>query len=128
MSVVVGFIPTPVGFAALGAASAEAGRRGGPLVVANIVRPGDDGDVRHARPDQLEEARERLRRSAPVRVDVRQVSTEGSIADALVRLVDEERAELLVIGIRRGEGEMRHLIGTTAQRLLVDAACDVLVV
>lgn len=127
MTVVVGFIPTPVGFAALDAALAEARRRGGPLIVVNAVRDEDADDVRHARPDQLEIARERLR-GAPVRVDVRQVHAQKDAADALIAAAAEERAELVVVGIRREREVARHILGTTAHRLLIDAPCDVLVV
>lgn len=127
MSVVVGFIPTPVGYAALDAAVAETERRGGPLIVVNVTRDGDDEDPRHARPDQLEIAHERLHR-APVRVDVRQERAEHDIAEALVRVASDERAELLVIGLRRERELARHMLGVTAQKLLLDAPCDVLVV
>lgn len=127
MTVVVGFIPTPIGFAALDAAAAEAEHRGGPLLVVNIVRDGDDGDPRHALPDQLEIAHERMHR-APVRVEVRQQRAEHDIAEALVHEATVEGAELLVIGIRREREVARHVLGATAQKLLLDAPCDVLVV
>lgn len=127
MTVVVGFIPTPVGFAALDAAREEAERRGGPLIVVNVVREGDEGDPRHADEQQFEIAHERTRR-AGVRVDVRQERAEHDIAEALERVVREEDADLLVIGIRREREVARHLIGTTAQKLLLAVPCDVLVV
>lgn len=127
MTVVVGFIPTPVGFAALEAALAETRRRGGPLIVVNVVRGGDADDVRHARPDQLEIARERLR-GAPVRVEVRQTRAENDVAEALIAAATQERAELLVVGVRREREVARHILGATSHRLLVDAPCDVLVV
>lgn len=127
MSVVVGFIPTPVGFAALECAQAQAARRGGPLIVVNIVRDGDDGDPRHALEAQLEVVHERTRH-CDVRVDVRQERAEFGIAEALVEVVEQESAELLVIGIRREREVARHLLGATAQKLLIDAPCDVLVV
>lgn len=127
MTVVVGFIPTPVGFAALDASLDEARRRGGPLIVVNVVRDGDEDDPRHASPEQLEMAQDRLR-SAPVRVDVRQVRAELGIAGVLLDIAETERADLLVIGIRREREHTRQFLGFTAQKLLVDAACDVLVV
>lgn len=127
MTVVVGFIPTPIGFAALDAAREEAELRGGPLVVLNVVREGDEDDPRHAGPDQLDQAQERLHR-AGVRVEVRQVRAEHDIVSELLAAVTAERAELLVIGIRREREVARHLIGTTAQKLLLDCPCDVLVV
>lgn len=127
MTVIVGFIPTPIGHAALDAAVAEARDRGGPLLVVNIIRDGDEGDPRHARQDQLDAAQERLH-GAPVRVEIRQRRAEHDIAEALIDEATAEDADLLVIGIRREREVARHVLGATAQRLLLDAPCDVLVV
>lgn len=127
MAVVVGFIPTEVGYRALDAARDAAEQRGGPLIVVNVVREGVSEDPRHADDLQLETALERLRRSA-VRVQVRQEHTEDDIADALLKVVDEERAELLVLGIRRQNDLARHLLGLTVQKLLLAARSEVLVV
>lgn len=127
MAVVVGFIPTEVGYAALSAARVEAERRGGPLVVVNVIREGVQDDPRHADSVALEAAIEPLRRS-PVRVQVRQEHTRDDIADVLLRVVDEERAELLVIANRREASLGRHLLGLTIQKLILSANSEVLVV
>ena len=127
MTVVVGYIPTPIGRAALDAARTEAERRSRPLIVVNVVRTGDAADPRHADESQLEDVRSRMR-GARVRVDVRTVEVEHDIADALLDVVEEEDAGLLVIGIRRHREVARHLIGATSQKLLLDAPCDVLVI
>lgn len=127
MAVVVGFIPTEVGFKALDAAQEEAQRRGGPLVVVNVLRDGVTEDPRHADEQQLEIARDQLRR-ATVRVEFRQEHTEDDIADVLLRVVEEERAELLVLGVRRHQDLARHLLGLTVQKLLISADSEVLVV
>lgn len=127
MAVVVGFIPTPVGFEALDSARTAAEERGGPLIVLNVVRQGDEQDPRHASEGDLDAAGDRLRGSA-VRVDIRQESSEDDIADVLLDTVEKEKAELLVIGLRRERDVARHLLGVTLQKLLLSAPCDVLVV
>ncbi|EYT50986.1 universal stress protein [Brachybacterium muris] len=127
MAVVVGFIPTEVGYKALDAARDAAEQRGGPLILVNVVREGVDEDPRHADDLQLETALDRLRRSA-VRVQVRQERTEDDIADVLLKVVEEEKAELLVLGIRRQNDLARHLLGLTVQKLLLSARSEVLVV
>lgn len=127
MAVVVGFIPTEVGYKALDAARDAAEQRGGPLILVNVVREGVEADPRHADDLQLETALDRLRRSA-VRVQVRQERTEDDIADVLLKVVEEERAELLVLGIRRQNDLARHLLGLTVQKLLLSARSEVLVV
>ena len=127
MAVVVGFIPTEVGFKALTAAREEAEQRGGPLVVVNVLRAGVEEDPRHADDQQLEIARDQLRR-ATVRVAFRQETTEDDIADVLLQVVEEERAELLVLGVRRQNDLARQLLGLTVQKLLLSSPRDVLVV
>lgn len=127
MAVVVGFIPTEVGFAALDAALQAAEARGGPLIVVNVVHPYAEDDPRHADAGQLETASEHLRRAA-VRVDIRQEETDEEFADLLLRIGEEENADLMVLGIRREKDIARHLLGITAQRVLLSAPCDVLVV
>ena len=127
MAVVVGFIPTEVGFAALAAARQEAEQRGGPLIVVNVLREGVDEDPRHANEQQLEIARDELR-GATVRVAFRQESVDDDIADVLLRVVTEEKAELLVLGVRRQRELARHLLGLTVQKLLLSAPCEVRVV
>ncbi|MFC7375168.1 universal stress protein [Brachybacterium sp. GCM10030268] len=127
MAVVVGFIPTDVGFKALAAAREQAELRGGPLIVVNVVREGVTEDPRHADDQQLEIARDQLRQ-APVRVEIRQERTEEDIAEVLLTVVEEEKAELLVLGIRRQKDLARHLLGLTVQKLLLSAPSEVLVV
>ena len=127
MAVVVGFIPTEVGFKALAAAREEAEQRGGPLVVVNVLRARIEEDPRHADEQQLEIARDELRRTT-VRVAFRQETTEDDIADVLLQVVEEERAELLVLGVRRQNDLARHLLGLTVQKLLLSSPSDVLVV
>ena len=127
MAVVVGFIPTDVGFKALDAAREEAELRGGPLVVVNVVRDGVDDDPRHADDGELDVVSDRLR-GAMVRVEMRQQRTDDDIADVLLDVVDSEQAELLVLGLRRQTDLARHLMGLTVQKLLLSAHSEVLVV
>src|SRR5699024_5978734 len=100
MAVVVGFIPTEVGFKALTAAREEAEQRGGPLIVVNVLREGITEDPRHANEQHREIARDHLRGSS-VRIEFRQETTEDDIADVLLDVVEAENAELLVLGVRR---------------------------
>ncbi|MDN5600891.1 MAG: universal stress protein [Brachybacterium sp.] len=127
MAVVVGFIPTEVGFKALAAAREEAEQRGGPLIIVNVLREGISEDPRHANDQHREIARDLLRGSA-VRVEFRQESTQDDIADVLLDMVEAEDAELLVLGVRRQQDLARHLLGLTVQKLLLSANSEVLVV
>jgi nucleotide-binding universal stress UspA family protein len=92
-----------------------------------VLRDGVDEDPRHADEQQLEIARDQLRR-ATVRVAFRQETAEDDIADVLLQVVEEEKAELLVLGVRRQNDLARHLLGLTVQKLLLSSPSDVLVV
>ncbi|ATG51150.1 universal stress protein [Brachybacterium vulturis] len=127
MAVVVGFIPTEVGFKALSAARDEAEQRGGPLIIVNVQREGISVDPRHANEQHREIARDLLRGTS-VRVEFRQETTEYDIADVLLDVTEAEEAELLVLGVRRQQDLARHLLGLTVQKLLLSSNSEVLVV
>lgn len=127
MSVVVGFIPTEVGQAALLAAREQAELRGAPLVVVNVQLTEAPDDPRNAAPSDLEAAQDLLR-DAAVRVEVLQEEAHEDIADTLLDVTARKDAELLVLGNRHGPSVGRPLLGLTLQRLLLDAECEVLVV
>lgn len=127
MAVVVGFIPTEVGYKALAAARAEAEQRGGPLIIVNVMREGITDDPRHANEQHREIARDHLR-GTTVRVEFREETTEDDIADVLLDVVEAESAELLVLGVRRQQDLARHLLGLTVQKLLLSSNSEVLVV
>jgi nucleotide-binding universal stress UspA family protein len=60
------------------------------------------------------------------RVEIR--TTVGDPAAVLVEVVREVDADLLVVGRRGGDFVARTLLGSTAQRVVQQAPCDVLVV
>lgn len=126
MSVVVGYVSTPEGEAALAAGLAEAERRGVPLVVVLSDR-GRFGAAVGATDDEADELRERLA-DAPVDVEVRVTTRGRDVAEDIVEAADEVHAELIVVGLRRRTPMAKLLLGSNAQRILLDAACPVLAV
>lgn len=129
-TVVVGFVPKPEGEAALEAAIAEVGLRGGRIVLVSAQRR-DEGDPAWvARTESLlASARQRLD-AAGIDYAVHQSLTdgEGDAADDLVQTAREHDATLIVIGIRRRSATGKLILGTQAQRILLDAPCPVLAV
>lgn len=124
MPIVAGFIPTAEGRAALEAAIREAERRETKLaVMVHSARGSDTTDVE----DAVEEARERLEASE-VAHEVRLVQRGEDVADDLIRMVEENDAELIVIGLRRRSPVGKLILGSNAQRILLDAPCPVLAV
>jgi nucleotide-binding universal stress UspA family protein len=127
MTIVVGYVPTPEGEAALTAAISEARLREEPLHVVNTSRGDSLVDSRFATGDALAEVRRRLDESGVVyEVDQHVGSHEAS--EEVVDLADRIRASLIVIGLRRRTPTGKLLTGSQAQRILLHANCPVLAV
>lgn len=122
--IVVGFIATAEGRAALEAAVAEAQRRDERLqVLVHAPRGSDQSDIDTA----VAEARERLD-STEVGFDVRHVQRGDDVAEALMSAAEHTDASLIVIGLRRRSPLGKLILGSNAQRILLDAPCHVLAV
>lgn len=126
MSVVVGYIPNRYGEAALEAGVEEARRRNTRLVVVNSSKGDAYIDTKFANADQLADLDRRLS-NLGIETDLRQ-SVGADVADEVLAVVDEVDADLLVLGIRHRTPVGKMLMGSVAQRLLLDAACPVLAV
>jgi len=53
---------------------------------------------------------------------------EGSAPAAIIDTVAKRRAELVVVGMPRRRGALAAAVGSTAERVVTDVACDVLIV
>lgn len=122
MAIVVGYIPTKEGAAALARAGEEAILRKTNLVVINSDRDGAGKDS-----EQLDRLGDELR-SQGLDVKVRQLIRGNEPAEDLIAVADEVNAELIVIGLRRRTPVGKLILGSNAQRILLDAACPVLAV
>ena len=123
-SVVVGYVPKPEGEAALATAIVEARLRGADLIVVNShsVRTGEsEGEL------DMGEARATLEASGVV-YEVRQLARGFEAAEDLVSVAEANDAVLIVIGLRRRTPVGKLVLGSNAQRVLLDAHCPVLAV
>ena len=127
MTVLVGFAPTAEGNAAFAAGLAEARRRGERLLVLNSPRGGAAVSSDVAAPERVAELTRRAEQ-AGVAVEVRQDAHDGDLADEVVRVADAVDASVIVIGLRRRSPVGKLLMGSTAQRILLDADRPVLAV
>jgi nucleotide-binding universal stress UspA family protein len=127
MTIVVGYVPTPQGDAALTAAISEAQLRTETLHVVNTSRGDAPVDNRLASEEQLAAVRARLDASG-VDYEIEQKFRGDDPAAQLVDLADRLKASLIVIGLRRRTPTGKLLTGSQAQRILLDANCPVLAV
>ena len=122
-TVVVGFVPKPEGAAALTAGIREARLRQAKLVVVNSHRGGQefDGAKSQQAEDDLEAIRAQLDESG-LSYEVRQLVRGFEPAEDLISIAEANQAELLVIGLRRRSPVGKLILGSNAQRVLLDAA------
>jgi nucleotide-binding universal stress UspA family protein len=127
MTIVVGYVPTPEGEAALTAAVAEARLREEPLHVVNSARGDSLIDSRFVQERGLDDLRARLDASGVV-YEIDQKVRGHEASEEVVEAADRVKASLIVIGMRRRTATGKLLTGSQAQRILLDANCPVLAV
>jgi len=128
-TIVVGYVPKPEGRAALRRGVEEARLRNSRLVVVNSHRGGREFDRDDALESeaQLEEVRSQLD-NAGVGHEVRQLVRGMDPAEDLIAVAEEVAAEFIVIGLRRRSPVGKLILGSNAQRVLLDSPCPVLAV
>jgi nucleotide-binding universal stress UspA family protein len=127
-TVVLGYVAKPEGEAALAASISEARLRQADLVVVNSHRAHQRDPATHERLQaELDEVRARVEK-AGVTVHVRHAETGLEAAEDLLAVAEEVGAELVVIGLRRRTPVGKLILGSNAQRVLLDAPCPVLAV
>ena len=128
-NVVVGYVSKPEGEAALSSAISEAKLRGARVVVVNSHRGGQDFDraAAHKVESEMDAVRGRLD-DAGLEHDIRQLVRGFEPAEDLIGIAEEVSAELIVIGLRRRSPVGKLILGSNAQRILLDAKCPVLAV
>ena len=127
MVIMVGYVPKPEGRAALDRAIEEAKLRGGRLVVVNASRGDAWSTPGYAGVQEIELVKSRLAESGWT-YELRQLVRGHEPAEEVVELAEEVGAELIVIGMRHRTAVGKFLLGSTAQRILLDAPCPVLAV
>jgi nucleotide-binding universal stress UspA family protein len=127
--IVIGYIPKPEGRAALALGAQEAKARSADVVVVNSHRGGREFDREDAMESeaQLEEVRQELT-AAGVQHEIRQLVRGMDPAEDLISVAQEVNADLIVIGLRRRSPVGKLILGSNAQRILLDAPCPVLAV
>ncbi|MGR6322343.1 universal stress protein [Micromonospora soli] len=127
MTVLVGYVPSPLGEAALQAAIEQARFRDEPLLVVNTSRGDAYVDPRFAQEPDLERLTRELV-AAGVPHNVRQLMRGRDAAEEIAEIVEAEEISLVVIGIRHRTPVGKLIMGSTAQEILLRVPCPVLAV
>jgi nucleotide-binding universal stress UspA family protein len=125
--VIVGYVPSAEGRAALDRGIVEARLRGLPLIVANTSRGDalvDDRYVQGAKVSELEAELAAL----DIPAELRQVSDGLDVAEDLDDLAQEVDADLIVIGLRRRSTVGKLILGSAASRILLTVGRPILTV
>jgi nucleotide-binding universal stress UspA family protein len=126
-NVVVGYVPTREGESALSHALEEARSRDARLLVVNTSRGDALVDERYVDEGQLGALQGRLAASG-VRHEVIHAIRGREAAEEILSVAEQRRADLVVIGLRKRSAVGKLLLGSTAQRVLLEAPCAVLAV
>jgi nucleotide-binding universal stress UspA family protein len=131
VTVLTGYIPTQQGEAALRAGVEEARRRSEDLLVINMARDdvlADPHLAARAGIERIERDLAELLGSSGLSFEVRQVLEGSDAAEVLIETAGSERVSVLVIGLRHRSPVGKLLLGSAAQRILLEAPCPVLAV
>ena len=128
-SIVIGYVDTPAGNAALEAGIEEARRRERPVVVVSSLLGGrSTGEAETLETmEASKRVRERLE-SEGIECEIRDLVRGNTPAEDLIEVCREIEAELIVIGIRRRSSTGKLILGSNALEILHDATVPVLCV
>lgn len=129
MAIVVGFIPTPEGQAALVRAAEEARVRRTSLVVVHSSDRAHEKDkaALGRLEEELANVESRLKEEG-LEFEVRRFDRGRLPSEDLLEVADEVAADLIVIGLRRRSTVGKLILGSNAQTILLGADQPVLAV
>lgn len=127
-TVIVGFVDSPEGKAALEAAVEEAQFRQAHLVLVNSARGGrEEAEAVMGIHDAVDRARVDLI-DRGVDVEILEFARGNDPAEDLLDAANERQADLIVIGLRRRSPVGKIMLGSNSQSILLSAECPVLAV
>ena len=121
MTVLVAYAPAPEGREALTQGIAEAVLRKADLLIVNVGRGHHDLE-----PQEMKEIEAQLRAAG------QELTLESSVlsdpGDAVIQIAQDKDVDMIVIGLRHRSMVGKLILGSTVQRILLDATCPVLAV
>ncbi|PRA10633.1 universal stress protein UspA [Arthrobacter sp. MYb211] len=127
MSIIVGYVPSNVGEAAVAAAIKESKLRQEELLIVNSSRDGSLVDKNTASPEDLDRVLESAAQ-AGIEARVLESTYRDDLTEEFLGLADEHQVSLIVIGLRQRSQVGKFIMGSQAQRILLQAQHPVLAV
>lgn len=121
MTVLVAYAPAPEGREALTEGIKEAHLRESDLLIVNVGRGHHDLDG----PELRELEGQLTAAGLALAIESSILSDPG---DAVIQIAQDRNAEMIVIGLRHRSMVGKLILGSTVQRILLDATCPVLAV
>ncbi|MGP9487475.1 universal stress protein [Glutamicibacter sp. 287] len=127
MSIIVGYVPSNVGEAAVAAAIKESKLRQEELLIVNSSREGSLVDKNTASSEDLDRV---LEAATQAGIDARVLEStyRDDLTEEFLGLADEHQVSLIVIGLRQRSQVGKFIMGSQAQRILLQAQHPVLAV
>lgn len=127
--ILVGYVKSPAGRAALDQAAKEARLRDGTLLVVHSMPGGtrDEAEQTQLYREELEQVEKRLKEEG-IDHQIRELVRGNSPSEDLLEFAAAEDVDLIVIGVRRRSPVGKLVLGSNAQDILLRADCPVLAV
>jgi nucleotide-binding universal stress UspA family protein len=126
MTILVAYSADDYGRAALDYGVSEAVREGERIVVVNVTRGDALVDARFAGSSDVATVEGRLE-ALPIEAEFRQ-AMDSDVAGEILDVASAVDPRLLVVGVRRRTPMGKLIMGSIAQRLILDAPCPVVAV
>lgn len=129
MRIVAGFLRSPEGRAALQRAIEETRLRDGELLVVHSMRGGERDELENVLTyrEEFEQLEAQLTQEG-IRYRLVEYARGNAPSEDLLQAAEDEKADIIVIGIRRRTPVGKLILGSNAQDILLHASCAVLAV